>query len=149
MEMTEKLSPFAFVDCISKSKKDLFRDPSTSEMSVKAYSSFMVNRSLSYHIDTILYANEMNIRGHLDGLLQHDYLINTVRPRVRKSSKWPKPFKDKDIEVIMEYYGCNYIKANDILGILTDDQLSVLHGRTYKGGTDNDNRNDRGSSKES
>lgn len=145
----KKLSPFDFVNSISSSKKDLFRNEDTAAIAEKTYSSFMVNKSLSYHPDTLLYANEMNIRGHLDDLLQHDYLINTVRPRVRKSSKWPKPFKDKDVEVVMEYYCCNYVRANEILSVLTDGQLAVLRDRTYKGGTANDVRNDRGSSKES
>jgi hypothetical protein len=154
MEMSDtddnkKLSPFTFVDSISFSKKDFFRDEETSAVAEKAYSSFMVNRALSYHPDTLLYANEMNTKGHLDDLLQHDYLINTVRPRKRKSSKWPKPFKDKDVEVVMEYYSCNYNKANQILEVLTEEQLSMLRARTYKGGNDNDNRNGRGSSKES
>ena len=41
----------------------------------------MVNRGLSYFPDTVIYANEMNRFHHLDGRLQYQFLINTIRKR--------------------------------------------------------------------
>lgn len=135
--MTEdvKLGVFDIVSAIGDSKRDYFRGE-TSDLAEKTYVPFLINKALSFHIDTILYANEMNQRGHLDNLLQHDYLINTVRSRRRRSSKWPKPSDDNDIKAVMEYYACNYNRARDFLTVLTKDQLAVIHDRTKKGGAD-------------
>jgi hypothetical protein len=133
---------FTLVKAISKTKRDYFRDDATSERSNRVYVPFIVNKALSFHVDTILYSNEVNQRGHLPNLLQHDYLINTIRSRSRKPEKWPKPFEDKDIDAVMEYYGCNYNRAKEYLTILTKDQLSVIHDRIFKGGAD-DNRHIR------
>lgn len=138
-----KLGVFDIVNAIGKTKHDYFRDDETATKADKSYVPFLINKSLSYHVDTVLYANEMNLRGHLDNLLQHDYLINTVRPRDRRSGKWPKPFSDKDIEAVMEYYRCNYNRAKELLTVLTKDQLSVIHDRTFKGGRTNDNKHNR------
>ena len=44
------------------------------------YSSFIVNRGLSFFMDTIFQVNEMNRNHHLDSRLQFDYLINTRDP---------------------------------------------------------------------
>lgn len=150
-ETEEKLKVFDIVNAISNTKHDYFRDPELCTKAEKAYAAFLVNKALSFHMDTILYANEMNQRGHLAGLLQHDYLINTVRPRRRKSDKWPKPFDDKDIKAVMEYYECNYNRAKEYLTVLTVDQLSVIHDRIFKGGAENvrHSRNGGGSTKES
>jgi hypothetical protein len=141
---------FSLVSAISKTKKDYFRG--ATEIQAKAlYNPYMVNKALSYHIDTILYANEMNSRSQLDKLLQHDYLINTIRSRSRRPEKWPKPFESKDIQTVMEYYGCNYNRAKEYMMILTQDQLSIIHDRTFKGGSDDTryNRDGRGTTKES
>lgn len=149
--MTQELEKvFDIVRAIGQSKHDFFRDEINSMKAERLYEPFIVNKSLSFHIDTILYANEMNLRGHLPALLQHDYLINTIRSRKRIGEKWPKPFEDKDIEAVMEYYACNYNRAKEYLAILTKDQLSEIHDRTFKGGADGNryNRNGRGSSKE-
>ena len=48
------------------------------EQDEKSYSSFMVNRALSYHRDTVLFANEMNRYTTLDNKLKYDFLINMI-----------------------------------------------------------------------
>ena len=152
MAMSRELeNVFDFVNAISDKKHDFFRDDVNSLKADRTYEPFMVNKSLSFHIDTILYANEMNQRAHLSSLLQHDYLINTIRSRKRMGQKWPKPFEDKDIDAVMEYYACNYNRAKEYLTVLTKDQLSEIHDRTFKGGADGNRhrRNGRGSTKES
>jgi len=151
MEMSEdaKLGVFDIVKAVAESKHDYFRGE-TKDVADKTYVPFLVNKALSFHIDTVLYANEMNQRGHLDNLLQHDYLINTVRSRRRKSNKWPKPSDDNDIKAVMEYYECNYNRAKDYLTVLTANQLAVIHDRTKKGGADDRySRNGRSKNEES
>ena len=60
-------NPFDYVNQILYGKKDLIVD----ELTEKDYIPFLINRSLSYHKDCIIYANEMNRRHFLDKKLQN------------------------------------------------------------------------------
>tara|TARA_R100000030_G_scaffold24531_1_gene17752 strand:- start:136 stop:408 length:273 start_codon:yes stop_codon:yes gene_type:complete len=51
----------------------------------KNYPSYIVNKCMSHHMDTVMYANEMNQYPLLDKKLQYDFFINTVRSRKRFS----------------------------------------------------------------
>jgi hypothetical protein len=93
----------------------------------------MINRTLSYHYDTVLLANEMNQRAHLDKKLQNDFLINTVRKK-RRFAKWVKPLSSDDLEVVKEYYGYSNEKARQVLPLLNDTQMGQLRQRIFKGG---------------
>ncbi len=88
------MNPFDYVNAILQNKKQLIVD----ESSEKDYTSFLVNRSLSYHKDCIMYANEMNRRHFLDKKLQNDFLLNTVRSQKRPFAKWAKVEKSEDLE---------------------------------------------------
>ena len=107
----------------------------------KEYPPFVVNRTLSYFLDTIMYANEINTHHHADNKLQFDYLLNSIRSK-RRFSRWLKPDENKNLDVIKEYYGYSNQKAKDALNILTEDQLSLLSKRMEKGGLKN-GRNSR------
>ena len=100
------MNPFEYVNAINNTKKDIMID----DLAEKGYNSFMVNRSLSYFKDTVLYANEMNINHNIDNRLQFDFLINMVRKR-KRFSKWEKVVSESDVEVVKEYYGYNNEKA--------------------------------------
>jgi len=99
----------------------------------KSYSSFMVNRALSYHRDTVLYANEMNRYTALDNKLKYDFLINIVRASKRPYSKWYKKAQNSDLSAVKEYYGYSDAKAAEALKILTDDQITEIKKQVYKG----------------
>ena len=103
------------------------------EQDEKSYSPFMVNRALSYHRDTVLWANEMNQYPNLDKKLQADFLLNTVRAYKRPYSKWHKKAQSSDLETIKEYYGYNDAKAVEALKILSDDQIAMMKKQLYKG----------------
>lgn len=104
------------------------------EQDEKSYSSFMVNRALSFHRDTVLFANEMNKYTSLDNKLKYDFLLNIVRASKRPYSKWHKKAKDSDLDKVKEYYGYSDAKASEALNILTDDQIAALEKLLYKGG---------------
>ena len=123
------MNPFEYVNAICDSKQNLIVD----EASEKAYNPFMINRTLSYHFDTVLLANEMNQRAHLDKKLQNDFLINTVRKK-RRFAKWMKPLSSDDLEVVKEYYGYSNEKARQVLPLLNDEQMGQLRQRIFKGG---------------
>jgi hypothetical protein len=103
------------------------------EQDEKSYSSFMVNRALSFHEDTVLIANEINGYHNLDNKLKYDFLINTIRAQKRQYSKWHKRAKSVDLDVVKEYYGYSDAKANEALKVLTDDQIAMMKKLLYKG----------------
>jgi hypothetical protein len=123
------MNPFEYVNAINDTKKDLMVD----EVTEKAYIPFTINRSLSYFSDTVLAANEMNRNHHLDKKLQFHFLLNIVRKR-KRFSKWDKPELVNDVEVVKEYYGYSDEKARQVVLLLTDEQISILRGKIYKGG---------------
>ena len=99
------------------------------------YVPFLTNRSLSYHVDCVLYANQMNIHPDLDPDMQYSYLLNTIRSMERKYQPWQKTLADKDIECVKKYFGYSNERAKEALRILNDDQLAEIRKRTDKGGT--------------
>jgi hypothetical protein len=103
------------------------------EQDEKSYSSFMVNRALSFHRDTALIANEMNRYPNLDNKLKYDFLLNIVRASKRPYSKWYKKAKSVDLDVIKEYYGYSDAKAYEALKIFSDDQIAIIKKELYKG----------------
>jgi len=130
-----KVNPFDFTSSVSHTKKDLMRGTANDKIAEKSYSPFLTNRALSYHNDTVFYANEMNTRHYLDKLLQYDYLLNIIRPK-KRYAKWSKKDNDGDVLIVKEYYGYNDTKARQALSILTDEQLTTIRTKLQKGGRD-------------
>ena len=103
------------------------------EQDEKTYSAFMVNRALSFHRDTVLFANEMNKFSNLDNKLKYDFLLNIVRAQKRPYSKWHKKAKNSDLVAVKEYYGYSDAKAEEALKILDDAQIELIKEQLYKG----------------
>lgn len=122
--------PFDFVNDILYNKKYIMVD----NQKENEYVPFLSNRALSYNIETILYAQEMNIKNGLDKKLQYDYLINSTRPIKRRYSKWAKKIVNSDVDLIQEYFGCNFQNAKIALSILSKEQLKEIKKRLEKGG---------------
>ena len=127
------MSPFDYVNAINISKQDLIRKSENPVLAEKDYSPFLVNRALSYYVDTVLYANEMNRANHVDSILQNDYYLNSIRIS-KRFSKWAKPIESSDIESIQEYYKVNYNRALEISKVLTKEQIDHIKTRIIKGG---------------
>lgn len=115
---------------ILEKKKSVFQD----EYDYKDYKPFVVNRALSYHMDCVLYVNEMNLHTGIDPDMQYSYLLNTIRPMKRKFQPWQKSEVDKDIEYVKIYFGYSNEKAKEALRILNDEQLASIKAKTTKGG---------------
>ena len=118
------------VPSILQTKKSPFKD----ELDYKDYVPFVVNRALSYHLDCVLYANQMNLLPGIDKDMQYSYLLNTIRPMKRKFEPWQKSQADKNIECVKEYFGYSNQKAKEALRILNDEQIAEIKRRTDKGG---------------
>jgi hypothetical protein len=125
------VSPFEFIKAINETKEDVMVD----DVSEKKYSPFIVNRGLSFFMDTIFQVNELNHNHHLDSRLQFDYLLNSVRKK-KRYSKWLKPEKLQDLDVVKEYYGFSNEKAKDALSTLSEDQLAFIKDKLNQGGVE-------------
>ena len=123
-------NPFDYVNAILQNKKQLIVD----EITEKDYTPFLANRSLSYHKDCIMYANEMNRRHFLDKKLQFDFLLNTVRSQKRPFAKWVKSEKGEDLECIKHAFGFSESKAREASRLLSKEQIQQLKEQTQTGG---------------
>ena len=99
---------------------------------IKEYAPFIINKCLSGQIDTILFANEMNMNHHLDKDMQYSFYINTLRKR-KRFSPWLRKDKVKDLECIKQYYGYSNEKALQSLKILSKQQLDFIKQRLETG----------------
>ena len=124
------MGPFEFTKTINETKRNLIDEDPEVE---KDYIPFLVNRSLGYFMDTIMYANEMNQKISIDHKLQYDFLLNIIRPR-KRFSKWLKKSKDNNIDLIKNFYGYSYTKAKDVVDILSEDQLEQISSKLDTGG---------------
>jgi hypothetical protein len=115
------------IPSILQTKKDVLDNE-------KDYKPFLVNRALSYHMDCILYANMMNLNPQLNGKLQYQYFLNTVRSMKRKFQPWQKQETIKDLECVKEFFGYSDEKAKEALRILSDEDISYIKEKTDKGG---------------
>ena len=123
------MNPFEYCNAINYTKKDIMID----DVAEKAYAPYMVNRQLSYFNDTVLAANEMNLKHHIDNRLQFDFFINIIRKR-KRFSKWFKPEEISDLETVKEYYGYSNEKARQVLTLLSTEQINELKTKVAKGG---------------
>lgn len=119
------MNPFDFVNSINNTKKNLIRECEDGSITEKDYSSFLINKALSYFPDTLLYANEMNMNPHLEGLMQYEYLLNSIRPG-KRFSKWAKPDKSDDIKVISSYFKVNLRIAEEYSRILSPNEIKEI-----------------------
>ena len=129
----------AFLKSINFQKNHLLTDPEANlppEDIEKQYPPFVVNRCLSYFPDTLMHAQEMNLRGFLDKRLQYEYLLYSVRKR-RRFAPWQKKESPEDLATIKDYYGFNNAKALEALKILTDSDIELMRARMQTGGLKN------------
>jgi hypothetical protein len=126
-----RVSPWDIINAINAHQTDLVNEDNEAQCKKEAYYVF---RALSMGADTVIYANEMNARSHLDFQLQFDFLINTIRPR-KRYNKWLKAEPVEVLDLIQEYYGYSITKARQVLPLLNADQLRYIKERLNKGGT--------------
>lgn len=132
------MTPFDYVNSINFNKKNLMRDTANDELAEKAYVPFLTNRSLSYFMDTLLYANEMNMHGHLDHKLQYEFYLNIIRPK-KRFSKWAKSDVSDDIMIISQFFQYSVPKAREAITLLTEDQMNHIRELVTRGIREDDN----------
>ena len=119
-----------WLNSINLTKENLMEDPSI----VKDYPPYIINKCLSSHIDSVLFANEMNMHHQLDKDMQYFFYLNSLRKR-KRFSPWLRKDKIKDLECVKQYYGYSNEKASQALKILTKEQINFIKKRLDIGGS--------------
>ncbi len=118
-----------WLNSINQNKKNLYKEDPDAK-----YPAYIVNRCMSGHLDTVLFANEMNLNAHLDSDMQYSFYLNSVRKR-KRFSPWLRKDEIKDLDLVKRYYGYSNEKAKQALKILTKEQLNFIKSKFETGGT--------------
>ena len=105
-----------WLNSINQTKKNLIdEDPSIE----KEYAPYIINRIYSGHLDSVMFANEMN---------KYSFLSK------KRFSPWLRKDKIKDLDYVKRYYGYSNEKAQQALKILTKQQLNFIRSKFETGG---------------
>lgn len=131
METDKKsIDIWGFIEDINYGKNGDLLNPDTE----KIYNQFMINKSLSNTIDTLFYAQFLNLC-RMTNAEHYKYLIHSI-PKKKRWAKWVKEDKDPNTELIIEYYKCSIVKAKEILKMLNEDQIQYIKSYLDKGGAE-------------
>ena len=120
-----------YLNSINFTKKDLMK--SEDKEWIKKYPAFIINKILSGFSDTIMLVNEVNRNHFLDKDMQYSFLLNSIRSK-KRFSPFLRANKLKDIDLVKEYYGYSNEKARMVHNLLTDNQITELRKKVFKGG---------------
>ena len=101
--------------------------------SISSYPPYIVNRCLSGTLDSVLFANEMNLNAHLDKDMQYSFLLYTLRKR-KRFSPWLKKEQVDDLDLVKKHYGYSNEKAKVAVSLLTKTQLEYIRNKHDMGG---------------
>lgn len=123
-------NPFFYVGLINN-KGDI---PDNAEIKLN-YVPFLTNRQLSYSMDTVLIANEINRYPDCDKILQFKFLFNSIKKR-KRYAKWSNPPKlTNDFLIVKKYYGYNIRNTEIAMKLLTKEQLKIIKEKMNIGGS--------------
>ena len=119
-----------WLNSINFNKNDILEEDSYLS---KEYPPFIVNKCVSGHMDTVLFANEMNKYHFLDKDLQYKFYLNSLRKK-KRFAPWVRKEKITDLDYVKRYYGYSNEKASQVMKILTPEQISYIKQRLDIGG---------------
>ena len=103
------------------------------EEAISSYPPYIINRCLSGHLDTVLFANEMNKYSNLDKDMQYSFFLYTLRKR-KRFSPWLKKEQMDDLDLVKKHYGYSNEKAKVAVSLLTKTQLEYIRNKHDMGG---------------
>lgn len=116
---------WTWVKSINSNKINLLNDD---EVDIKSYQPYIVNKSLSYHWDTALFSNEMNMHFNIPPQSQYLFYLHSIK-KGNRFSRWVKKDAVGDIEYIKKYYECNDSKAYEIINLLSKEQINYIKNK--------------------
>lgn len=123
---------FDYIKMLSQTKEI----PAFDEHFNKTYNQYVTNMYFSLYQDTAMLANELQVgSGELSNRLHFLFLHRTVPKRKREWVQWYKPEAiTPKLELVMNVYNYNRVKAQQALGLLTKDDIKTLNNMQFKGG---------------
>ena len=118
-----------WLNSINFTKENLIEDPDM----ISSYPPYIINRCLSGHLDTVLFANEMNIYSSLDKDMQYTFFLYTLR-KWKRFSPWLKKEQVEDLDLVKKHYGYSNEKAKVAVSLLTKTQLEYIRNKHDMGG---------------
>lgn len=92
----------------------------------QTYSQFTVNNAMSQHIDTILFAYEMNMSTITDQM-HFDYMLHAIKPR-KRYGKWASLEEGAEIELVVvlisRYFHINREKSRQYYDKWSNDKIN-------------------------
>ncbi len=125
-----ELKLFDFLDSTGFSKRDLIRSAEDPDAAERVFVPWMINLGFSQHVDTILYANDVNKMAGLPNRMQHDYYLHSLRKGKRFGS-WAKAGKDETLDAIQWRYLINRKRAVEYLKTMKPEDAEAIT-RDYK-----------------
>ena len=119
-----------WLNSINFTKENLIEDDPEA---IKSYPPYIVNRCMSGHLDTILFANEMNKYSNIDKDLQYSFLLYTLRKR-KRFSPWLKKEQIENLDLVKKHYGYSNEKARIAVNLLTKTQIEHIRNKHDMGG---------------
>lgn len=122
-------SPFDFVKSVTESKEYIYSDDTQ-----KDYQPFIINKALSFNIQDLFLASEINKYPAIPKKSQYDFYLNGL-DKGRRSGRWVK--KDsfpEDLALVKEVFNYNNEQSISALNILGDTGISELKKLYNKGG---------------
>lgn len=111
------MTPFDYIKTINYSKEYI--------EDLSDYVPFVINRSFSYHPDTVFFANELNLKQNIPEKAQYLFLLNTIS-KAKRFAKWEKKSKIDDLEYIKTYFGYSTEKAKQAMKVLSKKQIELI-----------------------
>ena len=94
-----------WLNSINQTKKNLIdEDPSIE----KEYAPYIINRIYTGHLDSVMFANEMNKYSFLPKKIQYDFYLNSLRSK-KRFSPWLRKDKIKDLDYVKRYLSLIHI----------------------------------------
>ena len=117
-----------WLNSINQNKNNLYEEDPDAK-----YPAYIINRCMSGHLDSVMFANEMNLSHHLDSDMQYSFYLNSLRVK-KRFSPWLRKDEIKDLDLVKRYYGYSNEKAKQALRILTKQQLNFIKSTFETGG---------------
>lgn len=127
-------NPFDYVKTILDTKQNMMRGSDDNNQAEKSYNPWLTNLALSYHVDTVLIANQMNSNFHLNNRAQYEYLLNAVRKKKRPYNKWNSKTTDQNLELVCSVYNISKTKGLEYLKLLSESDIKTLKLSKETGG---------------
>ena len=109
-------NPFKFVGAINSGK--------TIEVD-SDYVKFLVNRAFSYHLDTVLIANAINMYPNLSNQMHYEFLSGIIKPK-KRFGKWAKPVDQPRAATVSKYFNISMHRAYEEHQLFTDEQIDQM-----------------------